>query len=293
MSTREYPNTPRCSGEILKRFEPTARETDVFVVTHPKCGQTWLCCLLYHLKTKGKSPDLEGKGIMGAIAWLEMPMNVSNADLTLYDVDERMKELESLEDPRIFKMHVTAELVPRPPGHKSKVIVVTRDPREIPYSFYKHKEGSNIALFGLPNGVHTFEDFFDGYIEKEFFFVPFVQSFWPHRTDDNLLWLRYEDMKQDIRGCADRILSFLGWHATEDEIQKAIELSEFQRMREIERSVLFPHGNIIFRSDSSFIREGSIGRNRSKLTKDMEDRLMEKLEKGLQSDAKDFIFHDA
>ena len=35
-----------CNDKILEGFEPNVRETDVFVVTEPKCGQTWLMSFL-------------------------------------------------------------------------------------------------------------------------------------------------------------------------------------------------------------------------------------------------------
>jgi hypothetical protein len=42
----KYPTTYFCNGELLERFEPTARSTDVYICTSAKCGQTWLQTLL-------------------------------------------------------------------------------------------------------------------------------------------------------------------------------------------------------------------------------------------------------
>ena len=50
---RTYPTTSMCDGELLAQFEPTVRDSDVFITTTAKCGQTWLQALLFHLKTKG------------------------------------------------------------------------------------------------------------------------------------------------------------------------------------------------------------------------------------------------
>ena len=34
---RTYPTTRMCDGEFLARFEPTARDSDVFLTTSAKC----------------------------------------------------------------------------------------------------------------------------------------------------------------------------------------------------------------------------------------------------------------
>ena len=49
-----------------------------------------------------------------------------------------MAELAALDDPRIIKMHVVWEEIPRPAGSKARVITITRDPRDVPYSMFQH-----------------------------------------------------------------------------------------------------------------------------------------------------------
>src|SRR6187399_3559504 len=102
---RTYPTTPMCDGQFLALFEPTTRDTDVFVTTAAKSGQTWLQTLLFHLKTGGNEPDLRGVGLHGVSPWLELPRSF-DPEAPPLDVATRLAKVEALDDPRIFKLHV-------------------------------------------------------------------------------------------------------------------------------------------------------------------------------------------
>lgn len=263
-----YPTTPMCNGTILERFEPTARDTDVFTATIAKCGQTWLTTVLYHLKTRGQDPDYGGQGLMRHVPWLEIPFDPVNNQP--YDVDARLAEIAASPDPRIFKMHVIWEEIPRPPGSRSKVITVSRDPRDVPYSMYSHLAGMKVGPFA--DGAPTFEAYFEQWWAFGYYYK-FIHSFWPHRDDPDLLWLRFEDMKADLAGEARKITDFLGWERSDAEVAHAAALSQFDRMQTHEATHFggrepFKHGR--------FFREGAVGKNRAMLTGDMERRIVER-----------------
>jgi hypothetical protein len=74
---------------------------------------------------------------------------------------------------------------------------------------YQHLKGMRPEL---TNGWTDpgFDAWFDGWIGTTPYF-PIVSSFWRHRDDPDLLWLRYEDLKVDLAGAARRCVAFLGW----------------------------------------------------------------------------------
>lgn len=275
-----------CNDEIIEAFKEKVRDTDIFCATEAKSGQTWLTTLLYHLKTKGKSLDYGGNGIMGAIPWLELPFNITEGDFEPYKINERVEVFESIENPRIFKMHVRWNKVPVTAESKAKIITITRDPRDLPYSMYNHLNGMKQS----PIEPMPFEQYFEGWLER-MNIIPWMHSFWPHRNDPNLLWLRYEDMKLDIEGTARKILNFTGWEVSDEELEKAIDLSSFGHMKKNERN-LIKKGNTAFREDFSFIREGKVGKNRAMLTEDMEKRMMEKIRSELPEEAVEWLLSD-
>jgi len=253
-------------------------------VTEPKSGQTWLTTFLFHLKTQCKAPDLSGKGIYGVIPWLEIPCNFAEGDLTPFNIQDRIKHIESYENPRVFKMHVRWNKI-EPFCSKAKVITITRDPRDLPFSLYNHA----IIMKGLD--LPPWEIFVEDWID-EMTIIPWMKSFWPHKNDENVLWLRYEDLKLDMESTARKILDFTGWECTDEEVQKAIELSSFSHMQTNERKHFILDGRTIFRRGSSFIREGKVGSNREKLTEEMTERIMEKLRKELPEDAVEWLLSD-
>lgn len=271
----------------IEAFKEIVRDTDILIVTEPKSGQTWLMNFLYHLKTKGKSADFGGKGLLGAMPWIEIPFNP--ADMEPYKSEDRIKMFESIDNPRIFKMHVRWSKIPITTESKAKIITITRDPRDLPYSLYKHLTGLKHMI---PNANVPWETFFEKSL-KDKYFIQWMQSFWPHRNDTNLLWLRYEDMKLDMEGTAQKILDFTGWEASDEEVAKAIELSSFDHVKKTEKKNLFINlDNNPFREDAAFIREGKVGANREKLTEDMENRMMEQLRSELPEDAIEWLLSD-
>jgi hypothetical protein len=266
MSER-YPTTPMCDGALLAAFEPTTRPTDVFVATAAKCGQTWLLALLHHLKTRGQDPDFGGVGAFGATPWLEIPRDMTTG--APFDRAERLAALAAMGDPRIFKLHVTWEEIPRPPGSAAKVMTITRDPRDLPWSMYCHVSGLRPEIRGGAP-VEAFDAFFESWLARGYFFTV-VRSFWPHRNDPDVLWLRYEDLKRDLRANAARCVKFLGWDVDDAALDRACGLATLEHMQAHESALKMSGA---FKPDSRFVREGAVGRNRARLSADQEARLV-------------------
>lgn len=270
--TRTYPTTKMCDGELLARFEPTVRDSDVFISTSAKCGQTWLQTLAFHLKTRGRVPDFGGAGLGGVSPWLELPADVGTG-VTWSSRDERMAQLEAVPDPRVFKMHVVWDEIPRPPGSRAKVITISRDPRDVPYSMYSHLHAMKHDDGQAPPA--DFDAYFERWMEFGFYFK-FAASFWPHRGDPDVLWLRYEDMQRDLRGQTERLVNFLGWDVTADDIERVLPLVDFQRMRSVEKTEIFK-STTRWKEDGFFFREGGVGKNRARLSADQERRILERM----------------
>lgn len=54
-----------------------------------------------------------------------------------------------------------------------------------------------------------------------FSFVYLVTAEWyPHRLDENVLWLHYEDLKEDLSACVRIIAEFLDIGKDDEELQK-------------------------------------------------------------------------
>ena len=58
-----------------------------------------------------------------------------------------------------------------------------------------------------------------------------ILSWWPHRHDENVLLLQYEDMKRDLPQAVSRIASFMGVELSEDIVAKIADLTRFEEMK--------------------------------------------------------------
>lgn len=49
-----------------------------------------------------------------------------------------------------------------------------------------------------------------------------VVSWYPHRLDDNVLWLHYEDLQENLRECVRLIAEFLDIGKDDEELQELV-----------------------------------------------------------------------
>lgn len=280
-----YPTTPMCDGTLLEQFEPTVRDSDVFCSTPAKSGQTWLLALMYHLRSRGLDPDMGGRIAIDVMPWLELPFDIAGSGKP-YDRPTRLSELEALGDPRIFKLHVLYEEIPRPAASRSRVVTVTRDLRDLPYSMYSHLLGMN----RLEPGQEDFDVYFERWMNFGYAFKV-VRSMWPHRHEPHVWWLRYEDMQTDLRGQARRLADFLGWGVTEPDLDRVLPLVSLDRMREVEdrQRQSSPERRTLWRPGARFFREGAVGKNRSRLSPEQEGRVLERARNELEPECFDFV----
>jgi hypothetical protein len=269
-----------CDGALLEAFEPTVRDSDVFCTTVAKSGQTWLMALMHHLRTRGLDPEMQGRGQMAVMPWLELPGPIGAGEP--YVRSERLAELAALPDPRYFKMHVVYGEVPRPAGSRSKVVTITRDPRDLPYSMFCHLRG----LGRLSPEEEDFAVYFERWMEFGFFF-DFVRTFWPHRDEPHVLWLRYEDLQADLRGEAQRLARFLELDVSTADLERVLPLVSMTQMqaREDRGSI----GAMPWREGSRFFREGAVGKNRARLSSEQEARIVERARSEFEPACFDFV----
>ena len=267
-----FPRTDSCFGELLDVFEP--REGDVFVSTSPKCGQTWLLTLLYHLKTGARDATLDTAALLSHCPWLEA--RISAVTREPYDLDERRAELDALPSPRVFKMHALWEEIPVASG--TRVLTITRDPRDVPFSMFAHKHSMPPEIFSedYPAPPRDFGEYFQQWLEVGFYF-DFMASMWAHHDDPNVMWLRYEDMRSDLGGTVRKLLAFLQWKVDQDAVKRAMDWVTMKHMAgndsKVDRGMM-----------PKLIREGASGVNRSRLTDRQEETLLETLRGRLPED---------
>lgn len=265
--------------EILAHFKP--RPSDVLITTAPKAGTTWMQQILHQLRSGG-DPDFFS--IDAVVPWLEKPRR----DKTW---QQRLADYEQIEDPRVFKTHCTFS---QTPGFgEVKIVMTSRDPRDCCVSFYHHimdMTDEALALSGRQRPAS-----FDAYFEEWMDFASWyrnVESWWPYKGHESVLWLRYEDMKRDFAAALRQILAFLGWQLDDGQFQRAMEYSSFAWMKQhsdkfarqlgSERPIFKPGG---------FIRKGVVGDHQGKLSPVQAQRIMDKAASTLPDDCLKFVMN--
>jgi hypothetical protein len=225
---------------IERVFGTGIRPSDVFLVGYPKSGMTWMEFLLSHAVFEKRVGDwVTFRTINDYVPNLA---GVGPGDaLLLWPYYSRPK-------PRIFFTHTPfdARLA------NGKIIYMLRDPRDslVSYYHYHKREEKNFHL-QLGEFLRS-EKIYPGHWDDH------VRG-WvlDHRELlSNIIVVRYEELRRDTSTVLSQVLDFIGISFTETDIRHAIEMSSFDRMRELEMK--YPTGP---KADSSerFVRKGKVG----------------------------------
>jgi hypothetical protein len=231
------------------RFVRSIRPTDVFIVSWPKSGTTWLAFLVANL-LKGSRPG---------------QLNLRNSTRYVPDLnrgylkkrgftDGFLNDLPLFPDPRIFKVHA--------PYDKGlpKVVYLLRDPRDAIVSTWHYLRLQD-ATFSL-----SLKDF----IRKD--------GYWPCSWDlhvggwlldhdhPDLLLVKYEEIHQDTYTVLRRVLDFSGIRYDGSDIAKAVETSRFDDMQRLEEKFGSVESGGV--AGERFIRKGKIGGWRQELDRE-------------------------
>ena len=134
---------------------------------------------------------------------------------------------------------------------------------------------------------------FDAYFKEWMAYASWyrnVASWWPHIGDDNVLWLRYEDMVRDLGHSIDRLLKFLHWRTTAAEHNDVIEYCSFAWMKSHSEKFIakLDDGDLVFKP-GGFIRKGHVGDHKDLLSTEQEMRIVEKAQETLPRDCLRFL----
>ncbi|GFY72392.1 sulfotransferase 1C2 [Trichonephila inaurata madagascariensis] len=167
------------------------RPDDLFIVTYPKCGTTWVQNIVACIFRDGK-PFQSAMEFFTETPFLE---------LTGAQAAENMKR------PGAIKFHLPYHMTPQSPD--AKYIFVARNPKDCCVSFYHHTEG--IPGYIFEGG--EFDDFFELFINGEVDFGDYFDtllSWYEHRNDPNVLFITYEQLQKDTKNNVLKIAEFLG-----------------------------------------------------------------------------------
>ncbi|MGE0551877.1 MAG: sulfotransferase domain-containing protein [Gemmatimonadales bacterium] len=246
------------------RFVRALRPTDVFLVGHPKSGNTWLAYLLA-MVVEPVDPDRVDL------------VNVGRYLPFVHGREHRIADYGGLADPRIFRNEY-----PRFWSSYPKVIYLYRDPRAVVVSLWEMYR-TMLGDRRLP-----LDRFVDQYLAGNGVFRHWNSNLerWDRQVGraldaaaggGHLLLARYEDLVADRAAVLAEVSRFAGLDPSPERLADAVARGDFDAMRSLEDRGGAEAYRGRARGSGRFVRVGRVDGWRDELPPDLAARLVETL----------------
>ncbi|XP_070560117.1 sulfotransferase 1E1-like [Ptychodera flava] len=279
----------KLSVDKIKNFE--VRPDDIFLLTFPKSGTTWMKEILPLVMNGGDIDAITGTSRDVLVPYLEFQLSADD-DPIMREVQKQMLipdgfALDQLQSPRLLVSHLRSEFLPRAIEEKRvKVIYVARNPKDIAISshyFVKAVQLCGIVDSNEPSQAKAYQDFSEFF--PEFLVMKgiaqivhyhgtrwheHVLPWWERRHDRNVLFLKYEDMIQDLKACVRQIAKFMDVRLTDGAVDKIRDHCSFQSMKNNKMALKNTYCTNVLgvkaEEGSPFVRVGGVGLWKNTLT---------------------------
>ncbi|XP_046418746.1 luciferin sulfotransferase-like [Neodiprion fabricii] len=278
-------------ADAIENFE--VRDDDIWVCSYPKTGTTWTQEMVWSIANnlnfeRAKIPLPE------RFPYLEFSPMFEKTEIIRRNPGIVIPEYamdspgyaSKMPSPRFIKTHLPFHLLPRQlrTGEKKpKILYVVRNPKDTCISFYHH-----CKLVEGYNG--TFEEFYTLFLGESDHYGPFwmnVLGYWKNRKEHNILWLTYEDMKQDLSAEILRTAIYLGNTLNKVQLSLLTEHLSFASMKanpavNYEELIAKLHEMSQVKREGVFMRSGTTKQWKSFMTPELIERFDEWTEKHLK-----------
>ena len=182
---------------------------DVFLVSYPKSGRTWVRFLIANYLSDNQCDFL-------------------NSYLIVPGIDYNPEQCINLQPPRFIQSHWSFT-----PEFK-KVIFIVRDGRDVAVSYYFH-----LIKFKIISKDTSFADYLEMFNQGSFDqFSPwgsYVET-WLNNAPEEFLLIKYEDLKTDAVRELTKMIEFAGLAVNKEAVIAAVKASSFEKMKSHEQS---------------------------------------------------------
>lgn len=222
---------------------------DIFIVTYPKSGTTWLQMIVYQLTTDG------------AMDFAHIDQVSPFLEITMMPRGRKISDLRAT--PRVVKSHLPYHDIPKGPG---RYLYGIRNGLDVAVSYHYHARKYLAGWEQCSPG-----EFFSRFMAGE---VPYGSWFehvagWLRNEDRlNVLVVTYEELSADLEAGVKRIADFCGITIDPAAMPRILERCSFAFMREHDARFSLPKGGLLPKPagpEPAFIRRGQVGGWRQEL----------------------------
>ncbi|XP_072597631.1 sulfotransferase 1C2 isoform X5 [Vulpes vulpes] len=170
-----------------------------------------------------------------------------------------VEKANAMPSPRILRTHLPTQLLP--PSfweNNCKFLYVARNAKDCMVSYYHFQRMNQM----LPD-PGTWEEYFETFISGKVgwgSWYDHVKGWWEIKDRYQILFLFYEDIKQDPKHEIQKVMQFMGKNLDETVLDKIVQETSFEKMKEnpmVNRSTV--PKSILDQSISPFMRKGTVG----------------------------------
>ena len=135
--------------------------------------------------------------------------------------DYKPLNIDEMDSPRTFKSHFPYDQMPCGPPNTTlgKYIYIVCNPKDVLVSYHTHI--SAIPLADRKTWDDCIEEFLQGEVTYGSYF-DHVSTWWAHKDDKNVLFLKYKDMKKDLPSAVAAIAAVRGCGCNCQDISKEL-----------------------------------------------------------------------
>lgn len=226
---------------LIYKHEFGERDDDIYIISYPRSGTTLTQMLVYQLTTDG---NIDFDNLDDVSPWLRNQAN-------------NKSELKNLPSPRIIKSHDAYERFDH--SVKGKFIYVFRNPEDVALSRYHQDLDYNNTELNIDEYMIQF------FRPGRYNWFLFHKQWLVNKKKSNILYIKYEDLIDNMDSCIERIVEFCNLDLQNIDIERVKQRSSFAFMK-------LHSSKFGLRQDKSkdynyngFIREGKKGEGLKKI----------------------------
>ncbi|KAL1419512.1 hypothetical protein MTO96_025256 [Rhipicephalus appendiculatus] len=237
------------------------RNDDVFIVTYPKSGTTWMEEIVSLIMNGGDPDRVKNKLLVYRVQHLEVGPPVGH-----------LWHLRKTRSPRLLATHLPLKLIPKQLQQaKCKIIYVVRNPKDNAVSYYHHHKMSTF----LGNFKGSWDEFLEHYMSGHVVYGSWfdhVLPYWKFHLErpDRVMFVSFEELKIELGSMVQRI-------------------SPMKNNNMVNREVL-PISDLFDMTQSKFMRKGIIGDWKNYFTPEQSESFDQQYAERMADSGLDLVF---